>query len=63
VVTNGQTLERVEQMTNAMRKTNAANSADISRKDISVYSDASANYQTDVTLCEYCMIHVSMRHV
>jgi hypothetical protein len=42
VVTNGQTLERVEQITHALRKTNATKSADISRRGISVCSDTSA---------------------
>jgi hypothetical protein len=42
VVTNGQTLERMEQITHTICKTNATNSADISRKDITVCSYASA---------------------
>jgi hypothetical protein len=42
VVTKGQTLGRVVQITHAMRKINATNSADMSRKGISVCSDASA---------------------
>ena len=42
VVTNGQTLERMEQIKHAIRKTFATNSADISREASSVCSDACA---------------------
>jgi hypothetical protein len=42
VVTKGQTLGRVVQITHAMRKINATNSADVSRKGVIVCSDASA---------------------